>query len=1073
MTDRTDDTRNPGDEPAVPSRRFGRRQLLAGGGAAAAAWATSSNWLPELAIAGADRLALPGDGPQPSHRVVLRRREDLLRLHVDCYNLKLVTTGPAPRLVRIGQGAAAYVVVRFPPQAVAEQAFFETDPDYPAPPNPNDPPNEPVAPLPAGARLGGESRLAFRVPDSVTEIPYTIEGLLGWGSWTPQLAPAALPANTRARPVPQLRAPLWRETALELPWWLILSPDVNGGWAHEPGAVTHDGVTELWHTRLGVRADGMVDEHDEDRRTVRAVWTRDPRFATWFNSGGATAAPLDGEDFPQPSGTGLPFRMPLSPRDRFDLVVSTSDFEHEISDTTYSPEPVAVNRLMLTGLGGWLDVSGAWRAEPAAAGSGTSLEAWRHIATGGRDHYVRIVRRGALFPFRHGVSLVKVTERKFETLNGRRFAVLRQRYFIVVRQRRMVYGDVNGAPNDGRAFPFTRLDVTTLVTPAFAPPADNTGLGQANAFVPTRLDGQPIEFHMVGIDWNGRPIDLATPAVFVDGTKLADPVTIAALREWYAQDAQEWVNTIDLDGAAVAVAQPREPGDTDVEVHALRWGSEPPEAPVVPGYFPTMTEASIRLASAEATAGGALPAQPVVVYHHSYVDDGLDAGPGDVFVQLKDVANPVHLDFGAQEAGDRAGGVITPNIAITALSRAKGPVGGNPDTVQQGNFDPAEFFPSSAQLLGDLTLQQVIVPQGPADFASDRVIRIVNRETPDALITEMVWRPALRAFPQPPAPGRLFIPDLDGTPATLDLTATFSAPKDGGPGTAIVHGDLRNFSVSLLTTEPFVEVRFDRLRFTTEAGKDPDVEPVVREVVFAGALRFVEQLKDYLAFDDGGFAIDVMPTQLQATFQLPIPSIPLGVFSLQNLAFVAGVTVPFTGQPVRFRFGFSTKEDPFMVAVMMFGGGGFFALAIGADGVEEFVASLEFGATACLNLGVASGSIAVTAGVLIAIGVETPDTPDGEAALTGFIKLKGEVDVLGIVTASLYMEAGFTYIPDTNKAVVYAVTTIEVEVLGFGGSYDIAYEKKFGGSGDPTFGDALTDADWATYAAAFAPQIGA
>ena len=111
MTDRNTTPGTPGDEPAVP-RRFGRRQLLAGGGAAAAAWATSSNWLPELAIAGADRWRSRATVRSPPTRSCWRRREDHLRLHVDCYNLKLVTTAPAPRLVRIGPGAA-YVVVRF------------------------------------------------------------------------------------------------------------------------------------------------------------------------------------------------------------------------------------------------------------------------------------------------------------------------------------------------------------------------------------------------------------------------------------------------------------------------------------------------------------------------------------------------------------------------------------------------------------------------------------------------------------------------------------------------------------------------------------------------------------------------------------------------------------------------------------------------------------------------------------------------------------------------------------------------------------------------------------------------
>lgn len=129
---------------------------------------------------------------------------------------------------------------------------------------------------------------------------------------------------------------------------------------------------------------------------------------------------------------------------------------------------------------------------------------------------------------------------------------------------------------------------------------------------------------------------------------------------------------------------------------------------------------------------------------------------------------------------------------------------------------------------------------------------------------------------------------------------------------------------------------------------------------------------------------------------------------------------------------------------------------------------------AALDLGVASGEISLTAGIYLAIGVENPpDNPDGVAELTGFLKLKGEVEVLGIVTVSLLMKASFTYIPDpVDKAVAKAEIVVEIDVFVFSGSVEIEYEKKFGGSSDPTFGQSMTQDDWNAYAAAFAP-IGA
>jgi hypothetical protein len=52
------------------------------------------------------------------------------------------------------------------------------------------------------------------------------------------------------------------------------------------------------------------------------------------------------------------------------------------------------------------------------------------------------------------------------------------------------------------------------------------------------------------------------------------------------------------------------------------------------------------------------------------------------------------------------------------------------------------------------------------------------------------------------------------------------------------------------------------------------------------------------------------------------------------------------------------------------------------------------------------------------------------------------------------------------------VIIVEVDVLLFSGSVEIEYEKKFGGSEDPTFGQSLDAGQWAAYTSAFAP-IGA
>jgi hypothetical protein len=48
--------------------------------------------------------------------------------------------------------------------------------------------------------------------------------------------------------------------------------------------------------------------------------------------------------------------MSLSPLDRYDIVRLSADWDIP----NYDPRAIAVNRLMLSSLGGWLDAQGDW-----------------------------------------------------------------------------------------------------------------------------------------------------------------------------------------------------------------------------------------------------------------------------------------------------------------------------------------------------------------------------------------------------------------------------------------------------------------------------------------------------------------------------------------------------------------------------------------------------------------------------------------------------------------------------------------------------------------------------------------
>ncbi len=117
------------------------------------------------------------------------RPEDLLALRIELHNLSVVAGSP-PRLKKTASGAAA-LVVHLPPQSIGEQTFFET--------RVGDPGTENPTPPPVRARVAGESRLAFSVPNGF-DVPYTLEGVLGAiQSLAPAVTANALPpTNTTA-----------------------------------------------------------------------------------------------------------------------------------------------------------------------------------------------------------------------------------------------------------------------------------------------------------------------------------------------------------------------------------------------------------------------------------------------------------------------------------------------------------------------------------------------------------------------------------------------------------------------------------------------------------------------------------------------------------------------------------------------------------------------------------------------------------------------------------------------------------------------------------------------------------
>jgi len=324
-----------------------------------------------------------------------------------------------------------------------------------------------------------------------------------------------------------------------------------------------------------------------------------------------------------------------------------------------------------------------------------------------------------------------------------------------------------------------------------------------------------------------------------------------------------------------------------------------------------------------------------------------------------------------------------------------------------------------------------------------------------------------------------FHPEKNGVAAKLEVKGRVEKivevppPPQPDPGTATMEGSLTNFRLELLQV---VEVLFDRFTFTARTGQKLDVGVALdpdTPVRFIGDLNFVEEIRKAIPpdlFGDGP-SLDISLARIKAGFTIALPPVSVGVFSLRDMTLGAFIELPFVdGKPV-FDFSFCTRERPFNLTVMIFGGGGFFHLQIDAQGLKMLEAALEFGASCSIDLGVASGGVYIMAGIYFSMERKTIEGKEVDAAtLGGYLRLGGELSVLGLISVSLEFYLIFAYEFAKNAAYGRATLTVKVEVLFFSASVEVTVEKRFGGSaGDPNFLEGFeTPAVWEEYAGAFA-----
>ena len=168
------------------------------------------------------------------------------------------------------------------------------------------------------------------------------------------------------------------------------------------------------------------------------------------------------------------------------------------------------------------------------------------------------------------------------------------------------------------------------------------------------------------------------------------------------------------------------------------------------------------------------------------------------------------------------------------------------------------------------------------------------------------------------------------------LLLSIEARASGADGVGVdVLAQLSNFGLNLFPGASLMKIGIDRLSFRSSNGRKPEVDVVMNDMQWQGVLAFIQTLEELIPMD--GFSdppyVDVAPSGIKAGFDLALPSLAIGVFSLENMSLGADVSIPFLGDAVTVGFYFCTREKPFRLTVMCVGGGGFVGIRLSPKGL--------------------------------------------------------------------------------------------------------------------------------------------
>lgn len=569
--------------------------------------------------------------------------------------------------------------------------------------------------------------------------------------------------------------------------------------------------------------------------------------------------------------------------------------------------------------------------------------------------------------------------------------------------------------------------------------------------------GDPIRFPLRLAGAVGD-LHVSTPLIFVKDIRLdahgpfvpafhalTDPVVHDALAAAYDPH-------VPLAGERVDLVRAPDPQPSDVhELHAMILRPVPHD-----GTFRT----ELRQVLAELPALRALLPGQIEQVPLTYAAEFLDqVGP---VVELPEVALVPEFPPGAADllvdftgAPARAGGLVSPKFVVDGISRTLGPVPtGALSQLAGGQVPDLGSVYKDATLLG-FDLGSLIKVDGQAGIPNPP--KIVQKTVGGQPGVEMTWTLPLGSHgPLRAAPDSTLTVVVESSTALSTTTATVT-----------------DVTLALPTGSPLLTLHFRKITFLQEPGRMPDVSIDGFGVDFGGALQLIRTLTAGLSGLAGrGPEISNKPNGVTASYTMTLPQVSAGVFTLRNVVARAAIEVPFDRRPVVVSLSFATRDNPFQLAVLAFGGEGHIEADIGPTGLTRLEASLGFRASLGVDFVVASGEVHASGGLVFA---KTGDT----VSFTAYLEFGGSLKILGLVSVSVQLRLELEYTTGGNRLVGRASIVVTIDLTLYSdavridsGTWVIAGDDE---PAQPAIGAFAAGPDtaleeWLRYRKAFAPS---